>query len=131
MDLNIRNVDASLIASLKSEAALSGKTLRVLCLEKLNGIIRGDSGDQGKGDAGDSGGRRTDGDAVPVLPKAAKPKIGLHPVPAVRVELVGRGGHEQEPSSQPGTIFIKCEKPGHRNIRVGERWLCLTCREMK
>jgi hypothetical protein len=36
-DLNIRNVDSKLIARLKSDAALSGMTLREWCLQKLEG----------------------------------------------------------------------------------------------
>ena len=37
MDLNLRNIPEELIRKLKAEAALSGLTLRGLCLGKLSG----------------------------------------------------------------------------------------------
>ena len=115
----------------RSLSWIIGYRLAQLTTEVKDGIARGDTGDQGKDSEGDSGGRRTDGNAVPILPQAAKSTKRLHTVSAVRAELAGRGGHGQEPSSEPGTISLKCEKAGHRNIRAGERWICLTCKDTK
>ena len=140
MDLNIRNVDPSLVASLKSEAALLGTTLRnyveVIFIARVkpggtDGTVRGNSGDQRESDAGDAGGRGTDGSSVPVLPKTKVAAKRLHPVPAVRTELASGGGHEPEPSSFEGTVSVKCTKPGHIVFKNGDGWYCMTCNKEK
>lgn len=93
--LNIRNVDVTLVTSLKQAALASGMTLRDYCLAKLGGCNGRDAerNDVGRVHGTDSGraasgkGNRAE---LSVLPKTEGGKKQLHPLQSLRSELAGQ-----------------------------------------
>src|SRR5690242_16582394 len=102
-DLNLRNLDPKLIARLKSDAALAGKTLREWCI----GLLGGSDGKQ-QPDAEperlpqDSGNRTGNRAKLPVVRSAKSSTQRLRKVQPVRRELARqRDASAELPQSQP------------------------------
>ncbi len=124
--LNIRNIDVTLVTSLKQRALSSGMTLRAYCIGILEATHDRDterhdaSGVHGADQRGATGGsgKRT---AVPVLPKAQGKAQHVHPVQSVREELVQRSGHIE------ASTYEACKAGGHTVFRAGSGWYCKDC----
>lgn len=122
-DLNIRNVDVTLVTSLKQRALASGQTLRSYCIGKLGesddrDIERNDIGrvdDSNTGGKNGGGRKRT---TVPVLPKAKGKTKHVHPMQPLRNELVQGAGHLQSSSHE-----------GHKTFIAGDGHWCSDCKE--
>lgn len=100
--LNLRNIDVTLVTSLRTKAASLGVTLRGYCISALEDSladIRG-TGSIERGPEKRSGNSGT----MPVLPQAKSRKKQLHPLQSVRSELASRGnGPAQLSQQEPGS----------------------------
>ena len=122
-DLNIRNVDVTLVTDLKVRALSAGKTLREYCI----GLLGGSNGPEGSG----SDDSRVAGDetkdqrrsrvraSVPVVRRSESKAEHVHSVQQARGELVQRGRSEQGPSTETHAE--------HRTYRNGLKHWCSDC----
>jgi hypothetical protein len=109
-DLNIRNVDPTLIAEMKAEAAMLGSNLKSYVMATLvarirpgeiNGnLIRTDYEHNRVDNRREQIGRSLDGLAVSFVREAEKPAERLRALPAVRDQLVGGDGPDAEPARE-------------------------------
>src|SRR5689334_51928 len=122
-DLNLRNLDPKLIARLKSDAALAGKTLREWCI----GLLGGNDGTGRPFEADPTGKTSRSGkpSKLPSVRNAKGSKKRLHPVQPVRPELARRGELGRE--SKGGAVSEDAgNHEGHRIANQGR--YCLTCK---
>ena len=83
--------------------------------EKTNVDVRGTGSDATGGN-----GRSRDGATLPILPKATRKPVKLHPVQPMRGELVAGGGHQPGPTDEP--------HKGHRVYKSGDGRYCGDCK---
>lgn len=124
-DLNIRNVDVTLVTSLKQEALRLGLTLRALCILKL-GVESGIRSEVEGLDAVDAGAKVKRGRkraSVSVLQGGEGNAERLHSVQPLRDQLGQRGEHIEE--------SVIAEVSGHERHNTYKtdfgRW-CSTCK---
>jgi hypothetical protein len=125
--IRLKSVPEGLHRRLKSEAAMAGVTLEILCIGKLevkdgSGIEAGNEvvhDDTGRGRSGKAGSTRRGGDgaAMSVVQEAKGTAKRLHPVQPLRDKLDGRTGSVKGSSHE-----------GHRVLPNGDKQWCSDCR---
>lgn len=126
-DLNLRNLDVTLVTKLKADAALAHLTLRAHCIRLLGGVNgNSDSEPARSGSAQQTRTSQRTGNrtAVPTVRKAKSKAERLHPVQPVRDELArGREHHGQPESRTLAEVHA-----GHQTYKAGEQQYCATCK---
>lgn len=125
-DLNLRNLDVTLVTRLKADAALAGQTLRAHCIRLLEGTNGSSNVDVRAAGAieAESQERSGNGTRLPVVRKTKSKAQRLHPVQPMRDKLAG--GREHHGESQGGTLAEV--HAGHQTYKAGEQQYCSTCR---
>ena len=124
-DLNLRNLDVTLVTRLKTDAALARTTLRAHCIRLLEGSHGIDNDATGPGVLeGRTPERTGDRTRLPIVRKAKSKAQRLHPVQSVRDELDRGREHHGEPEGGA----LEEVHAGHQTYKAGEQQYCADCK---
>ncbi len=126
-DLNIRNVDVTLVTRLKVDAAQAGRTLREYCIGLLEGSQDANSRRPGSSSSGETerAGRPA---GLSVLRQAKSKAKHVHQVQPVRDELGERDEHHGRSTMEQQPVETSMGHDKHTTYLAGTQRYCSDCR---